>query len=66
MGDYAEEQILEALAVGDQRKARLWKAIKAEGDKAPPLTCSQIAQLTILLRPASPPLPTRAALRKAA
>lgn len=49
---WAEQQAREAEARGDHERAAYYWGIKAEVDKAPPLTPAQVAQLRILLRPA--------------
>lgn len=49
---WEEQQAREAEARGDHERAAYWWSLKAEVDKAPPLTAEQKSVLRILLRPA--------------
>lgn len=48
---YAERKAMEADESGDKARGDFWRGVKAEVDKAPPLTIEQQDLLRVLLRP---------------
>lgn len=48
---WEEEMAAEALERGDTAEAARWMRVKADVDKAPPLTPGQIAKLRVLFAP---------------